>query len=237
MAEAFPEESTASEPHEVEKTISILLLATKWQFDTYGLSTVNKSLVNNMRVVDAEGKKIKITCAVVEEGEINYVDLGDAGKCGVVLKGAKRPMSKKRQNKPELSWLDEYTATYYHHLLDQPQDFIIGHAPYVANGCFNLKDLCKRTEMPPKIILMFHGLPKKENGEIDDEMLEEWLTEADIVFSVGKAIESELASYIRGMDEEIRPVHKLYLPSYPIDLFMLPKNLEERRSRVLRILP
>ena len=52
MAEAFPEEPTASEPHEVEKTISVLLLATKWQFDTYGLSTINKSLVNNLRLVD-----------------------------------------------------------------------------------------------------------------------------------------------------------------------------------------
>ena len=66
---------------------------------------------------------------------------------------------------------------------------------------------------------MFHGLPKKENGDIDDEMLEEWLTEADIVFSVGKAVESELLPYVAGMDEEIRPVHKTYLPSYPVELF------------------
>ena len=39
--------------------IEILLLTTKWQFDTYGLSTINKSLVNNLRVVDPEGENIK----------------------------------------------------------------------------------------------------------------------------------------------------------------------------------
>ena len=59
MAEAFPDNSSASDAH--EKLISILVLATKWQFDTYGLSTVNKSLVNNLRMLDPEGKKIKIT--------------------------------------------------------------------------------------------------------------------------------------------------------------------------------
>ena len=116
MAEAFPEEPTPSGPHEEGKTISVLLLASKWQFDTYGLSTVNKSLVNNLRLLDPEEKTIKITCAVVEEGKINYVDMSDAGKSGVVLKGAKRPRSQKSHSKPELSWLDEYAGTYYHHL-------------------------------------------------------------------------------------------------------------------------
>ena len=186
MAEAFPEEPTASEPHEVEKTISVLFLATKWQFDTYGLSTINKSLVNNLRLVDPEDETIKITCAVVEEGKINYTEVRDAGKCGVILKGAKKPVSKKRQSKPELSWLDEYAATYYRHLQDHHYDFIIGHAPYLANGCFNLKDLYRGREISPKIILMFHGLPKKENGDIDDEMLEEWLNEAAWSFPLAR---------------------------------------------------
>ena len=67
MAEAFRENVSDNQDdedlHSEEKPISVLLLATKWQFDTYGLSTVNKSLVNNLRVVDPEGKKIKITCA------------------------------------------------------------------------------------------------------------------------------------------------------------------------------
>ena len=67
MAEAFPVELAAAEPHLGKKTISVLLLATKWQFDTYGLSTINKSLVNNLRLVDPEDETIKITCAIIEE--------------------------------------------------------------------------------------------------------------------------------------------------------------------------
>ena len=220
MAEAFPEEPSASELHPDERVISVLFLAIRWQFDTYGLSTINNSLINNLRLVDPEGKTIKITCAIVEEeGKNKDVDVSDAGKSGVVLRGAKRPMSKKRQSKPELSWLDEHAAAYYRHLQDENFDFIIGHAPFLANGCFNLKDLYRGREISPKIILMFHGLPKKENGDIDDNMLEEWLTEVDIVFSVGKAVESELIPYVAGMDEEIRPVHKMYIPSYPAELF------------------
>ena len=232
MAEAFPEEPIAPEPHGVEETISVLLLATKWQFDTYGLSTVNKSLVNNLRLVDPDGKTIKITYAVVEEeGKINYVDMRDARKYGVVLKGAKRPMSKKRDSKPKLLWLDEHAGAYYHHFLDHHYDFIIRHAPYLANGCFNLKDLLsKRSELAPKIILIFHGLPKKENGDIDDEMLEEWLTEADVVFSVGNSVESELVPYIKGLDEDNRPIHKIYIPSYPVELFHVTQ--EPKRTKV-----
>ena len=81
MEEAFSEEPTASEPHLGKKTISLLLLATKWQFDTYGLSTINKSLVSDLRLVDPEDETIKITCAIVEEeGKINYVDVKDAEK-------------------------------------------------------------------------------------------------------------------------------------------------------------
>ena len=134
MAEAFPDKQEL--PDVSRKTISVLLLTSKWQFDTYGLSTVNKSLVNNLRVVDPEGKKIKITCAVVEEeGKIKETDLIDATKYGVELKGAKRPQCKKRGKKPKLQWLDENPGTYYHHLVqDQSYDFIIGHAPYLGNG-------------------------------------------------------------------------------------------------------
>ena len=230
MAEAFPEQPPACELHPDEKIISVLLLASKWQLDTYGLSTVNKSLVNILRLVDPEDKTIKITCAVVEEEKINYVHMRDAGKCGVVLKGAKRPMSKKRDSKPKLLWLDEQAGTYYHHLQDQHYDFIIGHAPYLANGCFNLKDLLsKRRELAPKIILIFHGLPKRENGDIDDEMLEEWLTEADVVFSVGNSVKNELVPYIKGLDEENRPIHKIYIPSYPVELFHVSQEPKETK--------
>ena len=227
MAEAFPEEPSTSEFHEdgSRSIIFILLLASRWQFDTYGLSTVNKSLVNNLRVVDPEDKTIKITCAVIEEEEkIKEFDVKDADNYSVKLRGAKRPKGKNRDYKPQLQWLDESTGAYYLHLQDQHYDFIIGHAPYLAYGCFNLKEIYKWREQPPKIILMFHGLPKKENGDIDDEMLEEWLTEADVVFSVGKAVESELVPYVAGIDQANRPIHKLYIPSYPLELFYVVRE-------------
>ena len=128
-------------------------------------------------------------------------------------------MSKKRQNKPELSWLDEHAGTYYRHLQDENFDFIIGHAPFLANGCFNLKDLLRGREIPPKIIIMFHDLPRDENGDVDNEMLSEWLNKGDVGVTVGKAVESELVPYISGVYEGIRAIHHTYIPSYPLELF------------------
>ena len=229
MAEAFPEEHEL--PDDSQKPISILLLATKWQFDTYGLSTVNKSLVNNLRVLDPEGKKIKITCAVLQDdGKMKQEDLMDAKKHGVELKGAKRPRGSKRGEKPELQWLDKNTATYYLHLVhEQHYDFIIGHAPYLANGCLNIKDIFKTRNQSPKIILMFHALPKDENGDVDEETLMDWLNEADVVFSLGKKMNDELVPYISAMKLDKRPIHRLYFPSYPVELFAVKQdNIQEK---------
>ena len=81
MAEAFPEEMNEVESSDDSRTISVLLLGTRWQFDTYSLSTLNKSLVNNLRLVDPEGKSIKITCTVLQDdGKIQDEDLKDAEK-------------------------------------------------------------------------------------------------------------------------------------------------------------
>ena len=112
MAEAFPGDASIPDlPDDSNNTISVLLLASRWQFDTYGLSTVNKSLVNNLRVVDPEAKIIKITCAVVDDdGKIRAEDSIDAGKHEVELKGAKRPRGSKKGMKPKLKWLDKNTA-------------------------------------------------------------------------------------------------------------------------------
>ena len=170
MAEAFPNEINLSAPADEIRTISVLFLGTKWHFDTYGLSTVNKSLVNNLRMVDPEGKSIKITCAVMEEeGKIKETDLIDATKHGVELKGAKRPRGSRRFKKPKLQWLNEGAMKYYCHLHEHNYDFIIGHAPYMANGCLNLKDLYRVKDQSPKIILIFHSPPQDENGDTDDD--------------------------------------------------------------------
>ena len=225
MAEAFPENiPEISSGTDQGNPISVLLLATKWQFDTYGLSTVNKSLVNNLRVVDPEGKKIKITCAVVEE-EKNITDdqREDADKYSIKLNGAKQPRGPKK--KPNIEWLDNSTAAYYLDLVRENHfDFIIGHVPYLANGSLNMRDLYPKAEHKPKVILMIHDLPKTTEGDLDEEVLCEWLSEADVVFSVGKEVESEIFSAIQALPETQQPIHKLYIPGFPLELFCVQRR-------------
>ena len=215
-----------------EKPISVLLLATKWQFDTYGLSTVNKSLVNNLRVVDPDGKKIKITCAVVEEEKnIKEDAMKDAEKYNVKLKGAKQPRGPK--SKPKVKWLDSSASAYYPDLVREDRhDFIIGHIPYLANGPLNIRDFYLDTEIKPKIIFMIHDLPRTTDGDIDEDTLLDWLSEADVVFSVGKSVELEIIPYITSVTPDQRPIHKLYIPSYPIELFNVHRNgVKENKVR------
>ena len=226
MAEAFPED-IQDNPDEVnlDNPISVLILATKWQFDTYGLSTVNKSLVNNLRVVDPEGKTIKITCVVLEE-EKNIKDdqRADAEKSKVELRGGKQPRGSKE--KPNIKWLGSSATAYYLDLMrDTKFNFIIGHVPYLANGCLNLRDAA--TETKPKVILMIHDLPRNSDGDTDEESLLEWLSEADTVFSVGKEVEAEIISSITSLEPEQRPIHKLYIPAYPLELFHLCRDASE----------
>ena len=150
----------------------------------------------------------------------------------VQLKGAERPRGSKRRTKPNLQWLDEYTAAYYQHLVqDQTYDFIIGHAPYLANGCFNFKTICRKRKKSSKIILMFHQLPKDENGDIDDETLIDWLNEVDVVFSLGRMVENEMLPYIAALDPEKRPIHKMYFPFYPLELFSLKQESVQAQAR------
>ena len=70
---------------------------------------------------------------------------------------------------------------------------------------------------------MVHSLPRVED-QVDSEMLEEWLEEADVVFSVGKAVQSELRPYIDGLDQNKKPVHRLYIPGYPIELLGIERE-------------
>ena len=126
MAEADPETSSSSDPrpNNPTKRISVLLLATRWTFDTFGLSTVNKSLVNNLRLVDPDGQTIKITCAVLEENDkISEDEIEDAAIYGVELKGAKQRRGKKS---PCIEWMEESTASYYRDLvIENKFDYIV----------------------------------------------------------------------------------------------------------------
>ena len=217
-----------------QNDIEILLLTTKWQFDAYGLSTVNKSLVNNLRVVDPEGENIKITCAVVEEeGHITDDERKAAEKYKVKLVGAKQPRGRKKR--PTVEWLDESTGAYYLDLVrTSTYNFIIGHVPYLANGSLNLRDLSPTTAQKPKVILFVHSFPKTNEGDdVDADALLDWLTESDIVFSVGKAVEAELLPYIGSLPAEDRPIHRLYVPSFPLGLFNVQRDVfKDNRTRV-----
>ena len=231
MAEALPqsiaENNEDNAVADQENSISILLLASRWQFDTYGLSTVNKSLVNNLRVVDPEGKKIKIMCTVLEE-EINIENCQkeDAEKYKVKLRGAKQPRGPKK--KPNTEWLDNSTAAYYLDLVRKDNyDFIIGHVPYLANGPLNFRDLCPDSEPKPKVILMIHDLPRSSDGETDEDVLLEWLSEADVVLSVGKEVKAEVFSSIASLPCEHKPLHKSYIPGFPLELFKVSRAAVE----------
>ena len=213
MAEADPEDLQG----DPEKQISVLILALKWQFDTYGISTITKSLVNNLRLFDPEAKCIKITCAVLTEiGNIEESELRDAEKHGVQLVGAKQPRGK--QMKPKISWLNEHAAIYYQHvILETKYDFIIGHMPQLADGCFNLRDQSIQWHEghSPKVILVAHALPLTEDGDVDEECL----TEADFVLSVGDSVWERIDSLIPASER-----HKLYFPAFPLDFFKVERR-------------
>ena len=211
-------------PDASRETISLLILTTRWQFDTYGLSTVNKCLVNNLRVVDPDGKWVNVTCTVLEEdGKIPNNEQKDAAKYKVELEGAKQPRG--RKGKPETSWLNEHSVAYYRHLVrENKYNFIFGHMPYLVDGCLNLRDHSEELHQGhrPKVILMAHALPLTEDRDVNEERLTEWLQEADLVFSVGDNIFMKIDSHIESHDIEIE--HKLYLPGFPLDFFYTEQN-------------
>ena len=221
--EALSESDPDYVPDVPRKVIAVLLLATRWTSDTYGLSTINKSIVKNLRLVDPDAKTIRITCAVLEEeGKINEEQIKDAENYKVELVGYKHPRGPRKS--PKIEWLNQTINSYYNHLFSKKEyDFIIGHAPCVAHGCFSLKDVYITKGCQPKVILMVHSLPRAED-QVDSEMLEEWLEEADVVLSVGKVVHSELRPYIDGLDQDKKPVHRLYIPGYQLELLGIKRD-------------
>ena len=51
------------------------------------------------------------------------------------------------------------------------------------------------------------------------DTLLKWLSEADVVFSVGKAVEAEIVPYINSLRIDEQPVHKVYIPGLPMEPF------------------
>ena len=150
-----------------QKQVSVLIITPQWKcFDLYGKSNITRSLIQFLRTIDPEGIFVKITCTVLEEeGHVERIE--EVEDLKVQLKGYIRPRftrSRGTKEKADLQWLNENVAKYYNHVvLETKYDFIIGHAPYFVDGCFNLRSSCRGHT--PKVILFVHELPQHENGE------------------------------------------------------------------------
>ena len=122
---------------DLDGPISLLFLSPKWQYDTYGVASVVRSLVNDLWLTDPDGLKIHMTCAVLQEdGKINEADVKDAAKHNVKLRGVKLPRG--IENIPTVEEINSMISTYYKHLAQTEKfHFIIGHIPYLADGALN----------------------------------------------------------------------------------------------------
>ena len=230
--------STESDPNQIslrigvtpdsrQEKVHVLMLTPQWQFDAHGMATVTRDLVQNLRKIDPKDDFIKITCAILQEqGHISSER--SAEELNVIFKGYKHPRGRKRE--PNKEWLEEDVMKYYEHILvNITYDFIIGHIPYIANGCLNLRDACMEREYCPKVIFIAHDIPRHENGETHDEQLREWLFEADVVFSMSKSVEEKITQIEASK-------HKAYIPGYPIELFKINRDEAHQLGDIRQIL-
>ena len=98
---------------------------------------------------------------VEEEENITEGERKDAEKYKVKLVGAKQPRGRKKR--PTLEWLDEFSGTYYQDVVrEHSYGFIIGHAPYLANGSLNLRDQFHASTNKPKVIVFVHSFSQNE---------------------------------------------------------------------------
>ena len=213
------EGTTETTDEGITPVTQVLALSFSWQFDTYGISMLNRSLVKNLRAIDPKNRFIKIVCAVIaEDGAIPETDLKDAKKLGVQLKGSQQLWGSKTE--PETRWLDQSTGTYYQHLvMKNKYDFIIGHIPYLVNGCLNLRDMTRGIHKghSPKVILVSHTVPLNNEGEVDEDLLVNWFRESDLILSVGDCMRLKVESVAKAWNISVK--NHLYLPSLPLDQF------------------
>ena len=164
--------------------LSVVFMSPHWQCDGYGIATVTRSLINDLHKTDPEGQGLQLTCMIVEEeSKIKQKDTNDAGKLNVTLIGAQLPFGARGKVVPDLTWINLHTRSYYWHVPEKQNiDFIIGHVPYLADGPSNIKELCSRQGTLPKVGLVIHSFPQNKDGDIDEDLLVEWLRNADFVF-------------------------------------------------------
>ena len=216
-------------PSTAKKHVSVLILTPQWKFDRYGTSGITRSLIENLRSIDPEGKVIKITVAVLEEeGRIERIKEAEDLKVhlkGYILTG--------RRKKADEQWLNDYAVNYYHHVVSAVKyDFIIGHAPYFSDGCINLRNISRENGHDPKVILFAHEFPQNENGETEEALFRKWLSEVDVVFSLTTAMRNEIERQMKEIKKGKGkvPLHESYIPGYPIELFHLDGGGKQFKS-------
>ena len=224
-------------PSKSSRHVSVLFFTPQWRLDSYGTSSITRSLIKNLRAVDPERKFIKIAYTVLEEqGNIQSKEADDLN---VHLKGFIFPRGTKRE--PDVQLLDEDVLKYYYHdIRGMKYDFIIGYVPYLVYGCLNLRDSFRDTGHATKVILFAHELPQLESGETDETQLREWLSEADVVFSMEKSTRDEIMKQMDMLQAEEDSLHKSYVPGFPIEHFEVQQ--EDRReckseSEIMMITP
>ena len=218
-------------PDPSKKQVSVLMLTPQWQFDDYGMATITRSLVQNLH---QDGTFIKVTCVVLEEdGKINRDQKEDASKMKVQLVGYSRPRGDRGE--PELHWLDKSIATYYSDVAysrNVNYDFIIGHVPYLTNGCLNLKDIFVKRGVNCTVILVVHELPRDEDGAIDEDQLRE-LSDADVLLFMKKSIHEELLRRDLFQEQESPLDCKMYFPVFPVELFRVQRTESGGSQKIL----
>ena len=204
-------------PDTTRKYVSVLTLLPEWKLNCNRLN-ITKSLIKNLRSVDPEGKVIQITCAVLdEEGNMSDVPKVVEEDLKYQSRGYMCPKDEKKAN---VLWLNKDVLKYEF-------DFIIGHAPYFTDSCFNYRDSCKKHGYSPQVILFAHDLPHG-NGKTAETQLRDLLRKSDVIFSMKKSIENEINRQIKQLKEEKDehvPQHRTYIPGYPVEFF----KMEERR--------
>ncbi len=216
---------------ELPDGLSVLFLNTNWSWDHYGISTITRSMIRDLRNLDPEGNRLKIYCTVLEkDGKIKEKVIADAKKLNVELIGAKLPRG--CPGKPDVSWIATYAASYYKHLPKEVPfvTHIVGHVPYLPYSSFHVQDMYEdHGKNKPSIVSIIHAIPKNQDGTIDHDLMGEIMKDSEIVTSIGFGNKLEVNHFLQGWDdEENMPKHVKYLPGCPVEMFLKPQMGQDK---------
>ena len=89
----------------------------------------------------------------------------------------------------------------------------------MAYGAVNLKNISRGPNIP-KVVLIINRLPKTKKGFLDKDLLCDWMTGTDIVFSIGETDSNILKRFVHGK------IHDIYIPIYPIQPYSVRSEFE-----------